>query len=175
MIGMIAAIDLSGLIAYQDRIPWVGHFKADLIRFRQVTTESIIVMGRKTYDSIGKPLPKRTNCVVTKHSAQIKNVVSELEIYEDLFELLQSLKETAEKPIWIIGGAEIYQQALQSNLVDKIDLTIINSYWQPSDNAFDVSKAIYFPTIPWSYTVTEEFVNEQDKALLHRVYQKSIW
>ena len=64
-IGMIAAIDVAGKMAMDGSMPWDK--PKDLERFRKLTSNSTVIMGRKTYESIGRPLPNRTNIVVTKN------------------------------------------------------------------------------------------------------------
>lgn len=93
MINIIAAIDFSGLLAYkfpnesEMRIPWKA--PEDLKRFKERTTNSVVIMGRKTYESIGKPLPNRINCVISKNSLKVKNVTKDLQIYSSLREPLE--------------------------------------------------------------------------------------
>ncbi|MSR87745.1 MAG: dihydrofolate reductase [Candidatus Zambryskibacteria bacterium] len=93
----------------------------DLKRFKSLTTGHPIIMGRKTYESIGKPLPERTNIVVT-HNLDFKAegclVVSSLE------EAIERGRETSTEEIFVIGGGEIYRQALP--YTDKLYLTIVD-------------------------------------------------
>lgn len=105
MIGMIAGISSNGVIGLDGKIPF--HHSDDLKFFKSMTLDNTIIMGRKTYESIGKPLPKRRNIVIT--SSKIEGV--------ECFNSLESALETT-IPIanvvdtWLIGGASIYQEGM---------------------------------------------------------------
>ncbi len=174
MISAIVAVDLSGLIAYENRIPWKK--KEDLKRFRELTTGGIVVMGRKTYDTIGKPLPNRTNVVITRDPSKMTNVHQDLNVRTNLVETLSELENKADKPVWVIGGSEIYEQAIASGFVNQIDLTIINEVWKPEDSSQrDDEKSVYMCPIPFAYSPVDEMINPNDPTLLHRRYEYRVW
>ncbi len=105
MISIIAAIARNGLIGGDNRLLW--YIREDLQRFKRITSGHPVVMGRKTFESLGGPLPNRTNVVVTRNSTyQPKGVVTAGSL-EEALALVASDPE-----IFIIGGAEIYRQAL---------------------------------------------------------------
>lgn len=175
---IIAAIDLNGLMGYDNKIPWSK--PADMERFKKLTMDGIVIMGRKTYESIGKPLPNRINCILSKQANNIKNLYSDVLVYSDLIKLLSDLEDKVNdnKNIWIIGGAELYKQAFILDIVSEIDLTIINGIYIPSVHdtlEMSAKKSVYFPQIPWSFSVESEYINAKDNSLLHRKYVKSIW
>lgn len=121
MISIIAAMGKNRVIGKDGKIPW--KLPDDWKRYKQITFGHPLVMGRKTYESIGKPLPNRTNIVITRqpdYSAQGCIIVPSLE---------DALQKAAAAPgsdeIFINGGGEIYKQAIAQNLVDKIYLTEI--------------------------------------------------
>ena len=175
MIGLIAAVDLSGLIGFQGTIPWKK--PADMKRFRALTLGSTVIMGRKTYESIGKPLAGRDNIVLTSNPDHMKSLHSQVRLNHDFYGLLVELK-AAEKNVWIIGGATVYRQAMQTNLIDCLDLTILNYRWSPGAKVTEEEwnkRATYFPQIPYNYTITKEELNPEDKTLLHRRYEPAIW
>lgn len=119
-ISIVVAISSNNAIGKNNQLLW--HLPADLKHFKNITTGHTIIMGRKTYDSIGKPLPNRKNIVITRqHDLKIDGV----EIANSLEEAL-SLCNTNEK-IFVIGGAEIYRQALP--LCDKIYLTRVHRHF----------------------------------------------
>lgn len=105
MISMIVACDMNNVIGYENELPW--HLPEDLKYFRRITTGKTVIMGRKTYESIGRPLPLRTNVVVSRNGFTTKDdviVVNDLELY---------LKDAPEESdIFVIGGEGIYKQAL---------------------------------------------------------------
>jgi dihydrofolate reductase len=176
---IIAAIDMNGLMGYDNKIPWSK--PEDMKRFKELTSNHVVIMGRKTYESIGKPLPNRINCVLSR-SSNIKNLKSDVLLYSDMVKLLEDLDDyiqnNSQKQVWIIGGSSIYEDAFVLDVVSEVDLTIINGGYIPSaTDSLEVSarKSVYFPQIPWVYSVESEYINEKDNSLLHRRYVKSIW
>ncbi len=117
IISIIAAMtEDQRVIGVSNTLPW--HLPEDLKHFREMTTGHPILMGRKTYESIGRPLPKRENIVITRNADyQAKGCV----IKHSLDEAIAHCSGIDE--IFIIGGAELYKQAL--NLADRMYLTEI--------------------------------------------------
>jgi dihydrofolate reductase len=101
MINIIVAYDKNLAIGRDNTLVW--RQSADLKRFKELTTGNTVVMGRKTFDSIGKPLPNRRNIVLTRQDIQIEGV-----------EIIKSIEEikNIEEDIFIIGGGEIYKSCL---------------------------------------------------------------
>ena len=125
MVSLIVAIAQNGVIGDKNALLW--NIKEDMRRFRTTTTGHPVVMGRKTFESIGRPLPKRTNVVITRGDVQFEGC-----------EMVHSLEEAiakfpAEEEVFIIGGAQIYAQALP--LVDKLYLTIVHRDYE-GDTSF---------------------------------------
>lgn len=124
-LGLVVAISENNAIGKDNELLW--HLPADLKHFKNTTSGHTIIMGRKTYDSIGKPLPNRRNIVITRQKdLQIEGI----EVVNSLEEAI-SLCENEDK-VFIIGGAEIYKQALP--LVHKIELTRVHQEFEA--NAF---------------------------------------
>lgn len=116
MVFLITCVDNKNGIGKEGKIPWV--LKPDLARFCQMTTNSVIIMGRGTWESIGgKPLINRTNIVVS--SKYIKNGIVCAKL-EDAIDIAIRLL----KPIYIIGGERLYKEAMP--IAHKIFLTRIN-------------------------------------------------
>lgn len=107
---MIVAVNSLGYIDNGNGgLPWDKHFKSDMERFREVTLNKIVVMGRKTYDSIGKPLPGRVNVVLTRDNLLETDYDKELYVCHDADELNQLLANfTTHNEVVIIGGGEVY-------------------------------------------------------------------
>lgn len=101
-VAIIAAVARNGVIGDQGRIPW--HISSDLQRFKRLTWGHPIIMGRKTYESIGRPLPGRRNLVLTRRPA-----VPGVECFSDLAAALETCPAGL---VFIIGGAELYRAAL---------------------------------------------------------------
>jgi len=107
MIILIAALDPKNGIGVNGTLPW--HIKEDLKLFKERTLNHTIVMGRKTFDSIGKPLPKRVNLVVSRNEKYLS--VDGIKVINNFNNFLIQ-NENTEENIYVIGGAEIYKQAL---------------------------------------------------------------
>jgi len=118
MINLIVAFDENHTIGNQGKLIW--HCSEDLKYFRKVTTNHIVVMGRKTFESIGKPLPNRINIVLSRSKIDCPGIISMCSIQE----VLDYYKEHSEYELFIIGGAEIYKQFLDS--VDCMYITRIH-------------------------------------------------
>lgn len=161
MIGLIAAVDQNDLIGYDGTIPW--HKPADLKRFKEVTTNNVIIMGRKTFNSIGKCLPNRINIVITSEPDNITKCDPLPQCYSSLADAIEGTK-AYNKDIWIIGGEQIYAMAM--NFVDVIDLTVVEFDYVVKDK----SKAVYFPIIPDEFDLRVASINPDDNYLSHYRY-----
>lgn len=134
-ISIIAALDENRGIGMNNKLLW--HIPTDMKHFRLITTGHVVIMGRKTFESIGKPLPKRTNIVITTN----KNRTFEGCITcHSLEEALQEGKKYETEEIFIIGGASIYKQAIK--LSAKLYLTLVKGTYEadthfPSYEEFD--------------------------------------
>lgn len=126
MITIIAAFADQQVIGINNQLPW--HLPADLSHFRTLTWGYPIVMGRKTYESIGKPLPGRENIVLSQTMPDTEGVT----VVRDPIELL---KHSSDKPLFIIGGAKIYEWFLP--YADRMILTRIEKRFEGD---------AYFPT-----------------------------
>jgi dihydrofolate reductase len=111
---IIAALDRNHVIGKDGKLPW--HLPADLQRFKRLTTGHTVLMGRKTYESLGRPLPNRRNVVLSSRP------VEGVETYASLSEALRALEDV--DTVFIIGGGEIFRQALP--IVDGLYLTIVD-------------------------------------------------
>lgn len=132
-IKMIVATNKDYGIGYKNEL--LFHVSEDLKRFRDLTTGHFVVMGRKTYESIPKPLPKRINVVLTRdkdYSPKNKETIVEHDPMKIINHYLNTGKQT--KDLWIIGGNEIYELFLP--FVDEIYLTYINKSSDKVDTYF---------------------------------------
>jgi dihydrofolate reductase len=126
MIGIIAAVSENGIIGVNNNIPWIGKYPEDLKRFKKLTINSNIIMGSKTWKSIGeKPLPNRNNIII---SSKLNIETDQVSVTNSVHNAIRMCSYLNNDPIWIIGGESIYQQSI--NLIDFIDLTIIPEYIQ---------------------------------------------
>lgn len=115
----IVAMAENRTIGKQNRLPW--HLPADLRHFKKLTTGHPILMGRKTYESIGKPLPNRTNIILTRNPTYL---APGCEIVTTLDEAMQTAKHHHATEVFVIGGAEIYRQLLPQ--INHLYLTIVH-------------------------------------------------
>ncbi len=143
IISLIVATDENNGIGKDNQLPW--HLPADLKHFKTLTTGHPIIMGRKTFESIGKALPNRRNIVISrqqKYTAEGADVVSSL---EDAFQLCKD-----EDEVFIIGGAQIFEHSLI--LADALYLTVIH-------HRFDADT--FFPEIDQNIWKELESVSHQ--------------
>ncbi len=138
---IIAAIARNGVIGDQGRIPW--HISDDLKRFKRLTLGHPIIMGRKTYESIGKPLPGRRNLVLTRQTA-----LPGVESFASLGAALKACRDN--ETVFVIGGAEIYREALP--MADVLYLTHVHR-----DVAGDTRFPDYSPA-EWTEKTREDAV-----------------
>jgi dihydrofolate reductase len=128
-IAMIAAMGSNRVIGNGNRLPW--HLPADLRRFKALTVGHTLIMGRRTYDSIGRPLPWRKIVVITRQPDWHREGV---EVVHSLDEALQSVRrDGTDDEVFIAGGGEIFEQALP--VAERIYLTRIEAPF-PGDAHF---------------------------------------
>ncbi|MBD5134685.1 MAG: dihydrofolate reductase [Lachnospiraceae bacterium] len=130
MIALIVAFSKNRVIGNKGCIPW--KIKGEQKRFRELTTGNVVVMGRRSYEEIGKPLPNRMTIVVSNtKNFDDKNCVT-------VKSLMEAIKIAGDKDIYISGGARLYEEALP--LVEKMYITEIDcdiegdTYFPPFDN-----------------------------------------
>ena len=120
-LSIVVAISKNNAIGKDNQLLW--HLPADLKHFKEITTGHTIIMGRKTYDSIGKPLPNRRSIVITRS----KDLAIEgVEVVNSIAEAIELSKE--DKEVFIIGGAEIYNQAM--SYASTIHLTTVHEEYE---------------------------------------------
>ena len=115
-INIVIAVSNNNIIGSENSLPW--HIPTDLKHFKNITSGNTVIMGRKTYESIGKPLPNRTNIIITRNKSYKANGCI---VCHSLDEAL--LKSVNNHDIFIIGGCEIYLEVLP--IANKIYLTRI--------------------------------------------------
>lgn len=138
-LALIAAHARNLVVGIDNKLPW--HLPEDLKYFKRITTGKAVIMGRKTYESIGRPLPNRTNIVITRNaefSAPGIEVVNSLEAAIELAENVSLINGVGE--VMVIGGAMIYEEALPQ--ADRLYLTHVHA---------DVAGDAYFPKVDMSH------------------------
>ncbi|SEA04072.1 type 3 dihydrofolate reductase [Alkalimonas amylolytica] len=127
MISMIAAMAHNRVIGLDNDMPW--HMPADLQHFKRLTTGKTVLMGRKTYDSIGRALPNRRNLVISR---QLAPESTDAEWFNSLDAALAAT--SADEEIMVMGGAEIYRQCLpkaERLYLTEIDAELPGDTWFP--------------------------------------------
>ena len=156
MRGMIYAVSPEGVIGVGLKIPW--RHPGDQRRFKRVTMGSTVIMGRRTFDSTGKPLPGRRNIVVTSSPLDVPGV----DAVRSVDEALARVPEGGD--VWFIGGARIYQEALA--YVDVIDVTYV-------PDRVDAPDAVRAPSIDEVLFEPSPLVPHEDEpALTRRTYRR---
>jgi dihydrofolate reductase len=130
IITIVVAISENHVIGKDNKLLW--RLPNDLKHFKEITTGHTIIMGRKTYDSVGKPLPNRRNIIITRQNITIPGceVVNSIEAALTLCE--------GEPEVFIVGGAEIYKQAIK--LTDRIYLTVVHKGFEGDSFFPDINK-----------------------------------
>ncbi|MBL7814531.1 MAG: dihydrofolate reductase [Saprospiraceae bacterium] len=149
MISAIVATAKNGVIGKDNEIPW--YLPADFAYFKRTTLNHHIIMGRNCFESIGRPLPKRTNIVITRNPFYI---ASGCLMVHSITEGVKMAKKNGETEAFIIGGGEIYAQSI--DLWDKLYLTEVD---------LDTEGDVFFPELDMSEwrLVSEEYHTKDEK------------
>ena len=146
----IAAMSLNRVIGAGNKIPW--HLPEDFKWFKKMTTGQVIVMGRKTYESIGRPLPNRTTVVLSRSPLTISGV----RVMADLKALGSLEGELAGREVFICGGAQVYEQALP--LCSDLYLTLVKR---------NVEGDTFFPAFEDRFALKEQLLDGPEFKILH--------
>ena len=151
ILSIIAALDEQRGIGREGRLPW--HLPTDLKRFKAITMGHHLIMGRKTFLSIGKPLPGRTSIVVTRNEDYRPEGIV---VAHSIREAIEIATENGETEAFIIGGGEIFQQSLP--IADRLYLTCVHT---------DSTSDIFFPVLDqsWKVVSSEEIPADKNNEL----------
>jgi dihydrofolate reductase len=160
MISLIVAASTNNAIGKNNQLLW--HLPNDLKFFKNTTWGMPVIMGRKTFESVNKPLPGRINIVITRQTGwKAEGVI----VATDLNDALQKAAATNCKEYFIIGGGEIYKQSMA--IADKIYLTRVHAVIDDADT--------FFPAIDetkWEQVSNEDFEVDEKHAFS---YSFQIW
>ena len=147
MTTIVVAMGKNREIGVDNQLLW--HLPKDLKHFKEITSGHPIIMGRKTYESIGKPLPNRTNIVVSRKKDWFEEGIL---IVGSLKEALKFAKKIDEN-VFILGGGNIYEQTI--DLVDKLEVTLVDA---------ELNADTFFPKIDEKiWRKTDEICHEKDE------------
>ncbi len=155
MITIIAAIAENNALGKDNDLIW--HLPADLKQFKKVTSGHYVLMGRNTFESIGKPLSNRTTVIITRNKEYKKEGCIVVNSIEKAIEVAKG-----DKNIFIIGGAQIYKQAMALGLVNQLDITQVHHNFEAD---------VFFPKI--DLKVWREVYREDFKADKNNIYDYS--
>jgi dihydrofolate reductase len=151
---LIVAMGKDRVIGVNNTLPW--YLPEDLKYFKSVTMGKPIIMGRKTFESIGRPLPGRPNIVITRQENYVNDGVFVVSSVDEAYELAEKkAKELDQDEVILIGGAEIYQYALSS--ANRLYITHVN---------VSVKGDTYFPEVEWEnyHLITECIVESRENS-----------
>jgi dihydrofolate reductase len=155
MRGMIYAVSPEGIIGVGGRIPW--RYPGDFRRFKRVTMGATIVMGRTTFESIGRPLPGRRNVVVTSRPLDVPGV-------DCVRSVDDAIALAGAGDVWFIGGARIYEEGMKH--ADVIDVTYV-------PDRVDAPDAVRAPSIDERvFEAGPLLAHEDEPSLMRRIYTR---
>ena len=157
MISLIAAMDQNNVIGYDNDMPW--SLPNDLKHFKEVTSNHTIVMGRKTYESIGRPLPNRKNIILSRSGYQTDDDVEVISSIDEIKELAKS------EEIFVIGGGTIYEQVIP--YADRLYITRIDAEFK-GDTYFP-----QFSETDWKVIDEKAGIQNEQNIHSHRFYTYS--
>ncbi|MBU1092312.1 dihydrofolate reductase [Patescibacteria group bacterium] len=155
VIAIIVAVAQGNLIGRAGKIPWIGGLPIDMKYFKELTTNHVVIMGRRTWESLpGKyrPLPNRLNIVLSSTMPESEEYV----VARNLEEAIELAFEAGHSQIFIIGGGQVYKTALEVGIVDEIYLTQVLAEFGPNQ-----TEDVFFQ-IPEGWQLINSQNNPQD-------------
>lgn len=161
-ISLIAAMSENRIIGKDNRLPW--HIPEDLKYFKEKTKGKTVIMGRKTYESMGRLLPNRKNVIITQNRNYKEENNGKLDAATVVFNIEDALQvcNPAEE-IMIIGGANIYQQFL--SIANKIYLTVVHT---------NIDGDTQFPLLDDQWKETQSQFNSGSPSFTFKIYSKAV-
>lgn len=148
----------------------LGNFPTDMKHFTETTKNSVVIMGRKTFNSLRKkPLPDRINIVLSRNPSFKFEGVHVAKDHLEALELAQKLADG--RNIFVIGGESVYRQYLKDNLIDQIYLTEIQADFPEADKLFPFHPSLTI-TSNW-HLIQQEIIEADDVTMYFSIYKKS--
>jgi dihydrofolate reductase len=148
---IVSAMSKDKVIGRDNTLPW--HLPQDLKRFKSLTLNQVVVMGRKTYESLGKSLPNRLNIILTKDTKWKDIKGDNTYVYYSVEEVLERFKT---RDLFIIGGSEIYKAFM--DYADKMEITLIEK---------DIEGDTFFPEITEKWEIENKETHENEDFTYH--------
>ncbi|MBQ1433319.1 MAG: dihydrofolate reductase [Ruminococcus sp.] len=153
MISIIAAVSRNGVIGADGKIPW--DIPEDMAYFSRTTTGGAVIMGRRTYEDIGRPLPERYNIIL---SAKLKKAPEGTVLADNLEKAIELAENSGRENIFLCGGAAVYREGLA--IADRIYLTVIDRDYEGnvffpkfSEKDFRLTSCEKCPSAPITFRV----------------------
>ena len=157
LLSIIVAVSQNNVIGRENRLPW--HIPEDFAWFKRHTSGHPVLMGRKTFESIGKPLPDRKNVVITRNREFTAHGVF---VFHSLHDALHSLQAEGHSEIFIIGGHQVFRDTI--DMVDRIYLTRVLR---------DYDGDVYMPAIPeGDFSVVFEEKHTGEIPFIFMIYER---
>lgn len=159
MVSIIVAVSENGVIGVDNKLPW--YIPEDLKRFKKLTKGNTVIMGRKTYESIGKPLPDRINIVVSRNKDL--NIPGCLVVHS----MAQAIKKAnKDKDVFIIGGGEIYNSGIVH--AKRIYLTKVHQEVEGDTKFPEISEWEEYKDMAWGWS---EIEREEKEGFSYITYE----
>lgn len=157
----IVAVDKNNCIGRGNDLPW--HIPTDLKFFKEKTKNHPVIMGRKTFESIGsRPLPKRLNIVLSRQSLELPEGVLLCKTIEEAVDLAKKTKDYNTSEIFIVGGAQIYKDSLE--LADRLYITRVGT---------NVSEGeAFYPEVPENFSLVDSRKDHDVYDLDFQTYER---
>lgn len=156
-INIIVAADKNNCIGRDNLLPW--HLPSDLKYFKKLTTNHCIIMGRNTFDSIGKPLPNRVNIVLSKNEYFKQDGIV---VRPSIDEAIAYCKKWKQEQVFVIGGDSVYRQTI--NIADRIYLTRVLTEVENGD--------AFFPELKKEWQLQKaERIEKDDKNIFDHTFE----
>lgn len=136
IVSLIAAIGKNRQLGKDNKMLW--HIREDFKHFKETTMGHTLLMGRKTFDSIGRPLPGRETLILTRDKNFKVDNCTTVHSIEEAFRIA---KERGETKLYVAGGGEVYRQALEANMVDELVMSFVD---------YDGEADTFFPEVDYS-------------------------
>lgn len=150
MLTLIVAMSENHVIGRDGGLPW--HLPADLAHFKRVTAGHAVIMGRRTFESIGRPLPGRYNIVITRNPDYTVDGATVARSLDEAITAARDMDQSAEQEVFILGGEAVYRQALPR--AERIYLTLVHAH---------VDGDTRFPAlVPDEWRLVEEWTRPAD-------------
>ena len=163
-INLIVAFDNDNCIGFSGPKPIAWHQREDMLNFKKLTTNGVVIMGRFTFESMGRPLPNRINIIVSKSRPPELLNISGIYLASSLEDAINLASTFESKKPFLIGGALLYNEAIMKDLIDCFYFTTIDT--SISGDAF-----VYLPKNGWEQVLVKEVEADEKNQFSSKFYE----